>query len=63
VLVGRPILYALAAGGEPGVARALEILRQETILAMTLLGTATVADISRAHVARELGGPGGVRRG
>ena len=51
VLVGRPILWALAAAGEPGVARALEILRVETVLAMTLLGTPTVADITRAHVA------------
>ena len=51
VLVGRPILWALAAAGEPGVARALEILRVETVLAMTLLGTPTAADITRAHVA------------
>jgi len=51
VLVGRPILYALAAAGETGVTRALEILRQETILAMTLLGAPTVADLARAHVA------------
>jgi isopentenyl diphosphate isomerase/L-lactate dehydrogenase-like FMN-dependent dehydrogenase len=51
VLVGRPILYALAAGGEAGVARALAILRQETLVAMTLLGTPTVADITREHVA------------
>jgi isopentenyl diphosphate isomerase/L-lactate dehydrogenase-like FMN-dependent dehydrogenase len=51
VLVGRPILYALAAGGEAGVARALAILRQETLVAMTLLGTPGVADITREHVA------------
>ncbi len=51
VLVGRPIVWALAAFGEAGVARALDILRTETLLAMTLLGTPTVADITRAHVA------------
>ncbi len=51
VLVGRPILWALAAGGEAGVARALAILHQETVLAMTLLGAPNVADITRAHVA------------
>jgi isopentenyl diphosphate isomerase/L-lactate dehydrogenase-like FMN-dependent dehydrogenase len=33
------------------VTRALEILRQETILAMTLLGAPTVAELTRAHVA------------
>ena len=43
VLVGRPILWALAAAGEAGVERALEILRIETVLAMTLLGTPTAA--------------------
>jgi 4-hydroxymandelate oxidase len=51
VLVGRPILWALAAGGQIGVERALAILRQETILAMTLLGAPTPADLTRAHVA------------
>jgi 4-hydroxymandelate oxidase len=51
VLVGRPVLWALAAGGEAGVARALEIVRAETILAMTLLGAPTVADLQRSHVA------------
>jgi 4-hydroxymandelate oxidase len=51
VLVGRPILWALAAGGQAGVERALEILRTETILAMTLLGAARPADLTRDHVA------------
>ena len=51
VLVGRPVLWALAAAGEAGVARALEILRTETIIAMTLLGAPTTADLSRDHVA------------
>lgn len=51
VLIGRPILWALAVGGEAGVARALDILRQETIIAMTLLGARTPAELTRAHVA------------
>ena len=51
VLVGRPILWSLAVGGEAGVARALEILRHETVLAMTLLGARTPAELTRAHVA------------
>ena len=42
VFVGRPILYALAVGGEAGVTRALEILRVETERAMILLGAASV---------------------
>ena len=52
VLVGRPILWALAAGGQPGVERALAILREEFEIAMRLLGTPTTADISSAHVER-----------
>jgi isopentenyl diphosphate isomerase/L-lactate dehydrogenase-like FMN-dependent dehydrogenase len=51
VLVGRPIFWALAAAGEAGVGRALEILRTETVLAMTLLGAARPDDLGRGHVA------------
>jgi len=51
VLVGRPILWALAAGGQAGVERALAILRTETLIAMTLLGAPTPNDLVRAHVA------------
>ena len=52
VLVGRPILWALATGGQAGVEQALAILRQETIVAMTLLGARTPAELTRDHVAR-----------
>ena len=51
VLVGRPIVWALAAAGEAGVARALEILRAETLIALALLGTPTPGDLTRDHVA------------
>jgi 4-hydroxymandelate oxidase len=50
VLVGRPILWALAAGGQPGVERALAILRDELEIALALLGTPTPAHVSRASV-------------
>jgi 4-hydroxymandelate oxidase len=46
-LVGRPILWGLAADGEAGAARALQILRDELDLAMALAGAPTVADITR----------------
>ena len=52
VLVGRPLLWALAAGGEAGVGRALAILREEFEIAMALLGAPTVHDITGGHVAR-----------
>ena len=50
VFLGRPILYALAAAGEAGVARAVEIVREETLIAMALLGCPTVASITRDRV-------------
>lgn len=51
VLVGKPIYWALAAGGQAGVERALAILREEFEIALALLGTPTPDDIGPAHVA------------
>lgn len=45
VLVGRPILWGLATGGEEGAFGALEILRAELEQAMKLAGC---PDLSRA---------------
>jgi isopentenyl diphosphate isomerase/L-lactate dehydrogenase-like FMN-dependent dehydrogenase len=45
VLAGRAPLYGLAAFGQPGVARAIELLRTETIRTMAMLGTRTVEEI------------------
>lgn len=50
VLVGRPILWALAAGGQAGVERALAILGEEFDIALRLLGAPTPADLVRAHL-------------
>ncbi|MCU0511659.1 MAG: alpha-hydroxy-acid oxidizing protein [Anaerolineae bacterium] len=47
VLVGRPILWGLAAGGQAGVERVLHILREELELAMMLAGCPTVRHIKR----------------
>jgi 4-hydroxymandelate oxidase len=38
VCLGRPVLWALALGGQAGVEAALELLRHEVELAMALLG-------------------------
>ncbi|MFN0248120.1 MAG: alpha-hydroxy acid oxidase [Kofleriaceae bacterium] len=46
VLVGRPVLWGLAAGGRAGVATALGLLRRELDLAMALCGCARVEDIT-----------------
>jgi len=47
VLVGRPVVWGLAAGGEAGAARVLDLLRAEVDLAMALCGCPTIGDISR----------------
>ena len=53
VLLGRPILWALAAGGGAGIERALAIVREEFEIAMALLGTPTPDDIGPSHVVLE----------
>lgn len=47
VLVGRPVLWGLAAAGRAGVAAALGVLRRELDLAMTLCGCPDVESITR----------------
>ncbi len=44
-MIGRPYLYGLAAGGQPGVARVLELLRSEVERGMILSGRARIADL------------------
>jgi 4-hydroxymandelate oxidase len=46
VLVGRPMLWGLALGGEGGAAQVLRILRDELDLAMALCGCRTIAEIT-----------------
>ena len=45
VLIGRPYVYGLAAGGWSGVERVLEIFRTETVRTLTLLGCDSIADL------------------
>ncbi len=47
VAVGRPVLWGLTLGGEPGVRAVLEHIRGEVDLAMALSGCATIADVTR----------------
>ena len=58
VLIGRPVLWGLAAGGREGVAAALEVLRRELDLAMALCGCATIANITRDLVQPSTSGVG-----
>ncbi len=50
VAVGRPVLWALAAGGPTGVRSVFPHLAAELKSAMLLSGTAKISDISRKHV-------------
>jgi 4-hydroxymandelate oxidase len=52
VLVGRPVLWGLAVGGDKGVAEMFEVLRDELARAMALCGVRTVGEISRDLLAR-----------
>jgi 4-hydroxymandelate oxidase len=50
VLLGRPVLWALASAGQAGVERALAIVREELEIAMALLGAPEPSAITRSHV-------------
>jgi 4-hydroxymandelate oxidase len=52
ICIGRPYLWGLAAFGQPGVERVLEILRRETRAAMQQLGAPSLRDIAPAMVRR-----------
>ncbi len=52
VLVGRPALWGLAAGGEAGALRVLELLRAELELTLALCGCRTPAELGPSHVQR-----------
>src|SRR5215469_4209688 len=50
VLCGRAYVYGLAAAGEAGVTRALQILRADLERTLRLLGCSSIADLDRSYV-------------
>lgn len=54
VMIGRPVIFGLAAHGEKGVRKVIEMLKNELELTMALAGCPCVKDITRNHV-RTLG--------
>ena len=48
---GRAYIYGLGAGGEAGVARAIEIIRNELDISMALTGVNSIAEIDRRVIA------------
>ncbi|HET6570136.1 MAG TPA: alpha-hydroxy acid oxidase [Solirubrobacterales bacterium] len=52
VMVGRPALWGLAAGGEAGARQVLELLRSELELTLALCGCASPGELDRSHLRR-----------
>jgi isopentenyl diphosphate isomerase/L-lactate dehydrogenase-like FMN-dependent dehydrogenase len=50
VLMGRAYAYGLAAAGQPGVVRALEILRSDVERTLRLLGCASVSELNSSYL-------------
>ena len=50
VLIGRAYAYGLAAAGEAGVARAIELLRADVIRTLKLLGCKSVKELDRSYI-------------
>jgi isopentenyl diphosphate isomerase/L-lactate dehydrogenase-like FMN-dependent dehydrogenase len=50
VLLGKPVFWALAAGGQAGVERALAIVRQEFEIALALLGAPDPSQLRPEHI-------------
>ena len=50
VFCGRPMMYAVASAGQPGVSRAIMLLRQEVDKVLAQLGCARFEDLSAAHL-------------
>jgi L-lactate dehydrogenase (cytochrome) len=54
-MVGRPYIWGLASGGQPGVERALTILQTEVDRTLALIGRPTLADLDRTALRRAAG--------
>jgi L-lactate dehydrogenase (cytochrome) len=50
VLIGRAYAYGLGAAGAAGVTRSIQILRDDVIRTMKLLGCASVRELDRSFV-------------
>jgi L-lactate dehydrogenase (cytochrome) len=51
-MIGRAYVYGLGAGGEEGVAKAIEILGKELDVSMALTGSKSVRDVGRSIIAQ-----------
>ena len=51
-MIGRAYVYGLGAGGEAGVAKAIDILAKELDVAMALTGTTSVRELDRRIISQ-----------
>jgi len=51
VLLGRPLFYGLALGGDEGVAQMLDVLRDELEATMMHTGRSRIAELDRSLIA------------
>ena len=51
--IGRPVVFSLAAEGEAGVRKVLQMLREEFELTMALSGCRSLKEITRDHIVTE----------
>jgi L-lactate dehydrogenase (cytochrome) len=63
VLLGRAYAYGLAAGGGPGVTRAIEILRTDLVRTLKLLGCSSLSELDRSFVNVPPDWPAGAEQG
>ncbi|PRQ24952.1 putative (S)-2-hydroxy-acid oxidase [Rosa chinensis] len=57
VFIGRPVVFSLAAAGEAGVRKVLQMLRDELELTMALSGCCSLKEIRRDHIVAEWDAP------
>ncbi|KAA8519474.1 hypothetical protein F0562_013730 [Nyssa sinensis] len=50
IFIGRPVVFSLAADGEAGVRKVLQMLRDELELTMALSGCCSLKEITRDHI-------------
>ena len=50
VMIGRPWVWAMAGGGEPGLGDLLATFKRELEVAMALSGVTRIADINRSNI-------------
>ncbi|KAI3860764.1 hypothetical protein MKW92_042954 [Papaver armeniacum] len=57
IFIGRPVVFSLAAEGEAGVRKVLQMLRDEFELTMALSGCRSLKEITRSHIVTEYDQP------